>query len=347
MKNFIYVLLIMIILSCSNKEENTNSSNFDITELSILNSSGTTPKKGDPIILTISLENKGTDVEEVEVIPLLSSNRFSDFQDVKLKGKKVMLAAGEKTSITINAGPFIHDKSTDKHYALGSGEYVISSILINEKVDKDFSGKTFSITSSNSILVPVLFDPVYLTKIGYAGGIEAYLEKAFTRKVELYENETYTTFLGGLDEMMDINHIFYVIETKNVEQVDEEGGKCEKALALAKEELGLANNWNGPVGTQKANHGFDYLMALSRDSFGGVACGWLNVQVTGVFDFDLSLERSQILVIHETSHLLGSPHCDPLQSYVMCAGEKHQKYIDEGTYVYNIVSRNQMSNKFD
>lgn len=147
--------------------------------------------------------------------------------------------------------------------------------------------------------------------------------------------------------MMNVKHLFYPVMTQNVSEFDLDEGMCEKATALAGETLGLKEAWQGPTGTQAGNHGFDYLMALTPDSFGGVACSLTNVQISGLFDFDLTVDRAQIVLIHETSHLFGSPHCDPLQSYVMCAGEKHSKYVSQGIYVYHIDSKNQMSNRWD
>lgn len=339
---------LLLIISCTSKEDETSAAKFDITELSISNSSGEIPKKGEALKIRITIKNTGGTSGKAILVPLVSSSRFSDFKNIKLKEVEHNIEAGKTEIITIEVGPFIYDESANKHFALGRGEYYISSILVNGESENEFSGKIFNIQSSNALFVPVMVDPEYLKKIDWNDGIDSYLKMAFTRKVELYDNNgNYTEFSNGLDEMMDINHIFYPIETQNVSEHPQEGGTCEKAIALAKEKLGLINDWKGPVGTQTENHGFDYLMVLSSDSFGGVTCGWINVQISGVFDYDLSVNRSQIILIHESSHIFGSPHCDPLQGYVMCSGEKHRKYLNEGIYVYNIDSKNQMSNRFD
>jgi hypothetical protein len=81
---------------------------------------------------------------------------------------------------------------------------------------------------------------------------------------------------------------------------------------------------------------------MSPQMVGGVACGWLGVQVSGQFSFDMSMNRTQILAVHESGHLFGAPHCDPLQGYVMCAGELHDHYRQNGMYVWHRVSRDAM-----
>ena len=321
------------------------NTSVDVTAVSIANSSGAAPRKGDELAITMTVNNTGS-AGRVNVSPKISSSRFEDFDSKSLPSVAVNLAAGQTTQVTLTVGPFFRDNN--KHYALNRGDYEIVSVSVNNEEDANFEGGAFTIETSNKILVPVMYDPAYLEKLNWTSGIQNYLKSAFTRKAELFDNGNYTVFNGGMDEMLGIEQIFYPIATSNVSQYPIDNGLCEKAAALAGDELGLGKDWSGPrVATQPGNHGFDYLMALTPDSFGGVACGFLNVQVTGVFDFDLSLERSQILVVHESGHIFGSPHCDPLQGYVMCAGEKHPKYIAEGTFVFNIVSRNTMFNRFE
>lgn len=72
----------------------------------------------------------------------------------------------------------------------------------------------------------------------------------------------------------------------------------------------------------------------------------LGVQVNGVFDYDLSIDRAQLLVTHESGHLFGAPHCDPKLGYVMCSGELHEHYKNNGTHVWHKESRDKMRNLF-
>ena len=347
---YFYLVALAAFMSCSSGSDSSeeSTSSFDVTAITVTNTDDEAPSKGDALSIKITVKNTGSKAGKASVTPKLSSSRFSDYKNVELPTIDKQLQAGETAVVTLELGPFFQDAYNGKHYALGRGEYFMESVLINDQPDNSYSGRVFTIKSSNVLLVPVLYNGPYLNKINANVNIKTYLQNAFTRKVELYSNSgTYTDYDGGFDELMGVKQLFYPIQTINVSEHPLDDGMCEKAIALAGETLGLLDDWKGPVGTQPENHGFDYLMVATPDSFGGVACGWINVQISGLFDFDLSVNRSQIVMIHETSHLFGSPHCDPLQGFVMCSGEKHSKYINEGTYVYHIDSKNQMSNRWD
>lgn len=352
MKTFCFLILLALLASCSSNSEDDviedSTTAFDVLEMKVTNLDNQPPAKGDKINVEITVKNTGSAAGKVVLTPKISSSRFADYKNVTLPNIEKTLDGGETATVSMEVGPFLEDVKTEKRYALGRGEYFFESVVINnDKIDTNYSGRIFNVKPSTALLVPVIYNAQYLHKLNSTSGINNYLTSAFTRKVELYDNGNYTSYPGGFDEMMNVKHIFYPIMTQNVSEYNLDDGLCEKATALAGDTLGLTGSWKGAEGTQTANHGFDYLMALTPDSFGGVACGWINVQISGLFDFDLSVNRAQIVMIHETSHLFGSPHCDPLQSYVMCAGEKHQKYIDQGIYVYHINSRNQMSNRWD
>lgn len=322
------------------------SSSFDVTQVSVSNTNNGTPRKGDQLYFDIVVRNTGTSDDTRTITPIISSRRFRDYNRASVGSAEITVRAGAALTVRFPVGPFFFDGAKRKHYALGRGDYTIDAIKINDQEDSDFRGKDFNIAGSNAILVPVMYQRDYLSRQNYSGNIQQYLTSAFSRRAELFDNGRTTAYPGGTDQMLNIRHLFYTIPVGGL-SANGGVGICEKATEFAGRELGLGRNWSGPVGTQLDNHGFDYLMGLTPDWSGGVACGWINVQVTGLFTFDLSLERSQILVVHETGHILGAPHCDPLQGYVMCAGEKNQKYRDNGIYVFNIVSKNRMSNRFN
>lgn len=322
------------------------SASFDVTAISVTNAAGQAPVKGDAIRLNITVRNNGTGSGTATVTPRISSSRFSDFSSVNLPSASVTVAAGQQAQVSVNAGPFVQDATTQKRYALGRGSYTINNVGINGSNDASFSGNSFTIGSSNTVFVPVLYDQTYLNQINYTQGIGQYMSSAFTRPSEVFTlSGTYQSHTGGFDQMMGVRQIFYPVSGFSASSAA--GGFCEQATASARTMLGLAQDWAGPTQTNGQNHGFDYLISLTPALGGGAACGWLGVQVSGLFSFDLSLNRAQIMMVHESGHLYGAPHCDPLQSYVMCAGELHTHYKNQGLFVWHIDSRNLMSNRFD
>ena len=320
---------------------------FDVTKVSVTNTNNGTPKKGDPLYFDVTIRNTGNSRATKSITPFLSSKRFDNYNNVSTGTVSITLEPGASQSLRLQIGPFIYDAITRKHYALGRGDYTIDAFRIDDKRDTNFEGKNFSVGASNAVLVPVLYEESYLTQQRYTKGVLEYVRSSFTRPVILYDDNSYRRYNGGTDQMMNIRQIFHPVSGLDFSRYSEPGN-CEKGVAEGGRLLGLGHDWRGPdVGTQKTNHGFDYLMCLTPAQSGGVACGWLNVQVSGLFNFDLSLNRSQILVVHESGHLFGSPHCDPRQGYVMCAGEKHQLYQQDDLFVFHKVSRDRMSNRWD
>jgi hypothetical protein len=214
--------------------------------------------------------------------------------------------------------------------------------------DDDFTGAAFAIAASDAVFAAVVYDAPYFTRIGWTGTPDAYLRSAFTRTSELFDGDAYQTHSGGFDQMMGVEHQFVAIP--GLAARTDAGGFCEQVGAFARTALGLTRDWDvdetRPTHTDVAHHGFDYLIGLTPEMGGGAACGWLGVQVSGLFSFDLSLERAQIILVHESGHLFGAPHCDPMQGYVMCAGEQHPHYRDRDIFVWHQVSKDAMSNRW-
>ena len=322
-----------------------DKSSIDIISIAVTNVAGQTPVKGDPIRLTLTVVNNGNESASASLMPKISSSRFSDFSNVNFPSTTVTLAAAEQREITVDAGPFVHDQVTNKHYALGTSDYVINSILVNGAPDTSFSGNTFSISTSNAVLVPVLYDQAYLDSVNYPGSIENYLSSAFTRDSEVFSAQnTYQFFDEGFDQILGIKHIFYALPGFSA---GNHTGFCEQATAAAKTMLGLAQDWVGPVSTNIENHGFDYLIGLTPEIGGGATCGWLGVQVSGIFEVGQPIDLTQAIFVHEVGHVFGADHCDPFQGYVMCGGEHHPHYIESGIFVWHYTSLEQMSNRFD
>lgn len=309
--------------------------------------------KGAPLVVAIDVDSTGG-AGTARVTPLVTSARFAGLTDVPLGAATVTLPAHGHASAEVTGGPFLTADDGGR-FALGRGDYTITGVRVEldgaTATDVSFTGGAFAITASNVVFPAVVYDTAYFTKIGWTGMPERYLERAFTRPSELYKpaGNKYEANPGGFDEMMGIEQRFLAVP--GLSASDAAGGFCEQIAAFAKSALGLARDWdideNQPVWTDAAHHGFDYLVGLTPAMGGGAACGWLGVQVSGVFDFDLSLERSQIILVHETGHVFGAPHCDPMQGYVMCAGEKHDHYKTGGVFVWHQDSRNAMRNRWE
>jgi hypothetical protein len=309
--------------------------------------------KGDPLTIAITVANAGGP-GTVRLTPLVTSTRFADFTDVPLGSVEIALAAGGDTDASLTVGPFITVEAD--HYALGRGDYTITAVRVEldgaaRPDDADFSGGVFAVTESNAVFNAVLYDEAYFDAIGWSDSALAYLTSAFTRSSELFSDAgggTFTPFPLGFDQMMEIEQHFLPLSGLTASEAA--GGFCEQVASQARTMLGLTRDWdtdeNQPSHTDANHHGFDLLVGLTPAMGGGAACGWLGVQVSGLFSFDLSLDRSQIILVHETGHLFGAPHCDPLQGYVMCAGEQHDHYQADGVFVWHQVSKDAMSNQW-
>jgi len=294
----------------------------------------------------------------VQVTPLLRSSRFYDFRDVPVGSMEFEIGPGETKSVVVEGGPFLTDPVRKKEYAIGSGSYSISRILIEcegepVRTDSIFSGGTFTVSASEAIFTAVVYDAQYFQRIRYFRGAEQYMIDAFTRTCEVFtpsspgsSTGTYRRYYGGFDEMLGIHQLFRVFP--GFQASSQAGGFCEQADAYARTVLGLTRDWDiGSSATDPAHHCFDILVGLTPQFGGGATCGWLGTQISGLFDFDLSLNRSQIIVVHEMGHIFGMPHCDPLQGYVMCAGEKHPHYTQSGIFVWHKDSLDAMWNPYN
>jgi len=338
---------------------------LDVEAVAVTNEAGGPPGKGDAVTVRLRVRNAGAAGAKVSFTPLLSSARFSDFEAVPLGTTTATVCPGNEASfVDVTGGPFLSDPAAGKHYALGSGDYTVAAVTLAAtdaagSMDRDFTGGRFTVETSNALLVPVFYDPQYFARIeGFRGTPAEYMTQAFTRPGEIFTpassadpdgEGTYRTFARGFDQMMGVRHHFRLFEGF-ARRADDLAGWCESAAVHARETLGMPTAWTGS-GTRRDRHGFDYLIALTPNMGGGVACGWLDVQLSSFINRDL--DRQQIIAVHESAHLFGSPHCDDvgngsggnLQSYVMCAGEKHAHYPQ--TFVWHSTSIAQMKSRWD
>jgi hypothetical protein len=331
-----------------------------ITSISVTAPGGAAPIKGEPLVITISLTNSGTGVGPITVVPRIDSSRFSDYISVPAGSAEATLCA-DGAEVVIEAGPFLDHDALDKHYAVGSGDYTISSVEITENGTKtahtDLGDTSFHVATSGALLVPVIYEQKYFDEItGLTTSTpEDYLAQSFTRSTQLFTPDSlsdadgpgsYQDYPGGFDEMMGVEHHFRSFSGFPGESVSDEGW-CEDGMYYGEQVLGLATPWGNGHGTQDHRHGFDYLIALHSGLGGGVACWWLDVQISSWINRDV--HRQQIIAVHESAHVFGAPHCDDigngedgsLQGYVMCSGEVHPNYPEN--FVFHSESRLDMA----
>ncbi|HEX6244882.1 MAG TPA: hypothetical protein VFZ61_28375 [Polyangiales bacterium] len=338
---------------------------LDVISVSATAADGGSARKGEPLALSLVIENRSSFGAMLRVTPRLDSLRFSDYTGVPLGQVSALVCPGENT-LRVVGGPFLSHDQKSKHYALGSGEYQVASVTLEPagaaaRSDTQLEGARFRVQTSNALLVPVVYDARYFQQIQGLGNTtpEAFLTRAFTRKNELFTPSgsdsdgagDYQSFAGGFDQMLNVRHLFRLFPGFPGEDTTAQGW-CEDATAYGATALGMAAAWDSrPAQTRPERHGFDYLMALTPDMGGGVACGWLDVQVSSFINRDV--DRQQVIAVHETGHLFGAPHCDDvgngsggsLQGYVMCSGEKHMRYPD--AFVWHATSRPQLRSHWD
>ncbi|WP_437729154.1 hypothetical protein [Sorangium sp. So ce861] len=321
----------------------------NVTAVAVTNPAGLAPVKGDPLKITLTVTNPGTAAGTVVLRPRVTSARFNDFTNVDAGSVSTSLAAGETKQVTLTSGPILVDTAQGKRFALGRSAYTLSGVSVEPaggtaSLDTSFTGGAFTIGASDVLFNAVVYDQDYFDAIGYTGTAEAYLLNAFTRPTELFtpsspgsSSGSYVLYPNGFDQMMGIRQIFHAVG--GLPNNPSSGGFCEHVGGYGRTVLGLTRNWdidelNGNY-TDPDHHGFDILIGLTPEYGGGAACGWLGVQVSGQFSSALNVGVSQLISVHETGHLFGAPHCDPLQGYVMCGGEHHPHYLSDGIFVWH------------
>lgn len=337
----------------------------DVTGVSVRAADGGVLGKGAELAVELTVDVSATCVASATLMVRITSERFSDYENVPLGEVSIDLRPGIQT-VRVTGGPFLSDLERNKHYALGSGRYRVSEVELDlggnaVNRDSEFDGAAFELASNSVLLIPVVYDQ------GYFDGIrglttstpEEYMTQVVTRPGALFTPTTsdpdgpgtYQRFEGGFDEMMGVHHLFHAFAGFPGENTTTDGW-CEDATAYGERVLGMAARWESrPDGTQPERHGFDYLIALTPDMGGGVACGWIDVQVSSFINRDL--DRQQVVSVHESGHLFGAPHCNDvgngsggdLLGYVMCSGEIHERY--PGEFVWHQTSRDRMRNKWN
>jgi hypothetical protein len=319
---------------------------------------GGAPQKGDELTVTLTVRNTGSAATDAVLGVRIDSRRFDRFTGIRLGTSESTLVCPGESTITLRGGPFLASDDGTQHFALGSGDYDIAAVELlydgQMTTDAELDGKAFSLATNNVLLVPLLYAEAYFEEIeGAWASPEAYAEEAFLRKNEIFTPTgadpdgagDFVGFEGGYDEMMNVRHKFRSFPGFDG-SFDSGENWCYGAMDHASQVLGLPARWGGG-GTRDDQHGFDYVIALSAKMGGGVAWSPFDVQVSGFINRDV--DRQQVILVHESGHVFGSPHCDDvgngsggsLQGYVMCSGEKHERYPE--SFVWHSTSIEQMS----
>lgn len=335
---------------------------LDVLSASVVGPTGAPPRKGDALTVQLLVRNSGAAVSGVRLTALVSSTRFSDFTSVPLASVDVTLGRGDN-EVTLSGGPFLSDVTRQKEYALGRGSYKLSvrSELdgMAASVDERLTGATFTLGASDALFGVVVYDQGYFDEIqGFTGTPHQYLDRVYSRPSQVFTPRSaadpdgpgsYQDFPRGFDQMLGVRQLFRIFPGFAGRDLSGEGW-CEAVAAYAAQVLGMPAAWTTP-GTDPAHHGFDFALGLTPDLGGGVNCDWLDVSVGGFIDRDA--DRQEIIVVHESGHMFGAPHCDdegngsggPLQGYVMCSGEVHPNYPAQ--FVWHSSSRAAMYNHWD
>jgi hypothetical protein len=332
---------------------------LDVVSASVTGPNGATPLKGDELTVTLTVRNQGSQGTDAVLTVRIDSQRFDRFVDIPLGTSSSTLVCPGESTLTLRGGPFLSDDADAHHFALGTGDYTIARVEVEHdgqaSTDSELAGRDFSLATSNALLVPLLYHQGYFDEIqgGPWESPEAYATEAFTRFSEVFTPTSgdpdgpgdYVAYEGGYDEMMGVRHLFRSFPGYDG-TFDSGENWLYGAMDYASQVLGLPQRWGGG-GTRDDQHGFDYVVALTSKMGGGIAWYPFDIQVSGFINRDL--DRQQVILVHESAHVFGSPHCDdvgngsggPLQGYVMCSGEKHDRY--PGSFVYHRTSRDTMS----
>jgi hypothetical protein len=334
----------------------------DALSASVTGPTGAPPRKGDALSVKLHVRNAGTHAGRVRLTVLVDSARFSDFTDVPLGSVDVMVDAGE-SDVTVSGGPFLSDVTKHEEYALGRGDYTLSVRLEPDgkepMLDERLDGASFTLAASEALFGVVVYDQRYFDEmLGFTGTAQEYLDRVYSRPNQVFTPSdaadpdgagSFQNFPRGFDQMMGVRQLFRLFPGFPGATLTQQGW-CEDVGAYAAQVLGMRTGWTS-AGTDPTHHGFDFALGLTPDMGGGVSCGWLDVNVASFIDRDA--DRQEIVLVHETGHMFGAPHCDdvgngeggPLQGFVMCSGEMHANYPKQ--FVWHSTSRAAMENHWD
>ena len=316
---------------------------YSVSDIKIANKDGKEPFKGELVNVSLTLTNHTADDVVATLSPRLTAKEFEDYSNVHLPSQTVTVPKNSGTTVSYELKTIFADQNSGKNYALASGDYTLAFDLVSpakETLSADELAKTFKVQPSNVVFAFVGWSQAFLKEASehdpypFTGTITQFMTETWTQKSAIYDSskKTYQNFAGGFEEMMGIRMVFSPFEGYSKSKYSKEGGP-ERWFSM--EKLGLDAPSKDCEGfTCPTNHGYDFVMVMDAEGDGGSAgIGWNGMQM-GAFDGDRTKLRNQVAVIHEFGHNFGATHCDPIQGYVMCSGEKHELYTKDGSFVW-------------
>jgi hypothetical protein len=327
---------------------------FDVVieKIEAKNPGGQAAIKGETAVFKLNLKNPGTKSGIVRFTPYLSAKNFTDYSNIKLPSFDVSLKASESKTAEFKIQPFFKEEGGNREYALNKGDYILRFQAEGniQKEFKEFVGKDFRVAGSRAVFTAIHWSQAYLDKARYTKGINEWLRESFTRRGQTSDGgNLFASYDGGFDQMMNIKTMWKTFPNWNpdfklIDSLNDQNKGTEIVYLVSAESqkrLGLKQQFQQIFGqmTHPDNHGYDMEMGLTAHGLGGIALIGANSNISGIFDSDTSIGRSQMILIHETGHNYGAPHCDPIQGFVMCSGEKHDHYTNgDGWFVWHDVS---------
>ncbi len=299
-------------------------------------------QKGKNFSLVFTLSNNSSVDGEVKLTPTLTSAVYTDFDNVSLGTKAVKIPAGGAVKVAFDVPVYIQDPATKANFAVGPGHYDVGTTLEFGKEKRQGRPWYFHVADSNAVLALVIYDKDYF-QVGEAKGADPqkWMQETFTRKSSLYDPATNQkkVYARGFDEMMNVRHMFKMVEVSSSD-IPANIPHQEQVKQMATKLTGMSHFWANAVAPAD-RHGYDYAIGLFNGGWGGVRIGAVTAISSG-FPGDRSKGRMQMLIVHESGHMFGAPHCNPTLGYVMCSGEKNDAYKKDREFVWHQSSVDRM-----
>ncbi len=248
--------------------EDTSVGGLSINSVSVLNSKGISPVKGEDVSINLTLKNGESSGSTVTLSPLLTSKRFSDYDNIRLTSQKLVIPPGKSQQLSILLKALFQEEGTKKEYALGLGRYELrfemEQTIDSKKVVTTIDGSEFEIGPSPTFLTAVFYSSDTFKVNGFSSDAMEWIKSAFGQKSEIFTPSapgstqgTYKLVLGNYEDMAGVKYIAKSFPGFLLNKGDDVG----KGVAdFGAETLGLPK----PMSSDYANqdmHGYEIIIA--------------------------------------------------------------------------------------